>query len=159
LSPLDAQLEREPGATQAIDVASALRIRLALSYCRQDRGDDAIPVFQRSIQDMEVLCEGFPWNEYYWGNLTWFHADMETNLHAIGRAKEANAMLRNYRDWLLHVATILPDDSGPQEKLREAKTRLLEILGAVGLEHEADQLHGESQFSVRYTTTERLSLR
>jgi len=140
LRPVDAQLAEDPDAVQAIDAAAALRLRLALCYCRQNRVDEALPVFERAAGDMQSLCEAFPWNNNYWGNLTWFHEDMAVALRNSGRAEEEKAILRRYRDWLHSIASKIPDEPGPREKLRKAETELSRLLGVAGLERDADEL-------------------
>jgi hypothetical protein len=116
-------------------------MRMALCYCRQGRGAEAVPEFQRAIGDMEGLVEAFPWNEYYWGNLTWFHEGMAAGLPD-ERADDAYAMLRNYRIWLDQLTPTLPDEAGPREKLRDAQSKLVDILRNAGLTSDADELAG-----------------
>jgi tetratricopeptide (TPR) repeat protein len=140
LRPLSVLLEKNADNLQAVDVACALWIRLGLCYCRQERAGDAIPVFNRAIEEMEKLCEAFPWNEYYWGNLTWFHDDAATTLTSANRADEAAAMLRAYRKWLQDVAAHLPEDAGPRDKQRRNEKELVRMFRAAGLDGDADEL-------------------
>jgi serine/threonine protein kinase len=140
LKPVEAQLADDPEAIQAVDVATALRFRLALCLCRQNRVDEALSMFGKVIGDMQALCVAFPWNALYWTNLKWFHDDMTGNLRAVGRDEEANAQLREYSDWLQSVVAKLPTEPGPQAKLLQNKEDLIATFRSVGLEREAQQL-------------------
>jgi serine/threonine protein kinase len=124
LEPLEAQLRKQPTMSHAIDVASAVRIRLAACWVLQGRTDDAAALYRRTIADMQQLCEAFPWNDYYWGNLTWFHEEMSASLRTAHRTGEAEAILDAYRQWLDRMATQLPNEPGPREKLQAARREL-----------------------------------
>jgi tetratricopeptide (TPR) repeat protein len=128
LRPLAAELAKRPDSQQALDTAAALRIRLAACYARQGRTDEAVGEFRRTIHDMERLCEAFPWNDYYWGNLTWFHQEMAGSLRRVDRADKASAMLRDYGEWLARLQPDLPDEPGPREKWRRAKDGLADMI-------------------------------
>jgi serine/threonine protein kinase len=140
LRPLDAQLQEHPDSSSAIDVATAMRFRLGQVYCLLDRGEEAVAPFEKSIRDMEALCEAFPWNHVYWANLNWFHEEMARSLRQAGLGNRAGEMLLQYRDWLAKMAPLLPAEAGPHEKLQEAQRNLVDVLRTAGLESDADDL-------------------
>jgi tetratricopeptide (TPR) repeat protein len=140
LRPVEAHLAQEPESIQALDVAAALRIRLGNCLCRQNRIDEAIDLFDKAIGDMESLCEAFPWNENYWGNVRWYHNYLVSSLQNAGQAEKANAKLLKYRDWLQSVAPKLPDEPGPREKLQQNRAELVTLLRSASLEDEAKDL-------------------
>ncbi|MCA9258907.1 MAG: serine/threonine protein kinase, partial [Planctomycetales bacterium] len=100
LGPLAEQLQSQPGAIQAIDAACAVRIRLGGCLCRRKAYDEGVSEFRRAIGDMQDLCRDYPWNEYYWGNLPWFHEEMSAALVAAERSATCNELLRSHLDWL-----------------------------------------------------------
>jgi serine/threonine protein kinase len=140
LKPVEAQLADDPEAIQAVDVATALRFRLALCLCRREQITEALSMFDTVVGDMQQLCVAFPWNALYWTNLRWFHDDMSANLRAVGHADEANAELREYSDWLQSIASKLPDEPGPRAKLQQNQTELIGVLRSAGLNRDAEEL-------------------
>jgi hypothetical protein len=89
---------------------------------------------------MQGLCEAFPWNNFYWTNLTWFHEQMALSLRPVDLGDQANEMLLRYRNWLAVVAPSLPADAGAQENLQEARSNLIPLLRTAGLDRDADAL-------------------
>ncbi len=129
---LEVELQEHPDSQQALDTASALRMRLGQCYAYQGRADEAVAVFRPTMRDMERLVEAYPWNDFYWGNLTWFHREMAISLRSVDRDDEASAMLRAYGEWLDRIKNELPDDAGPREKWERAESALEEMSGERG---------------------------
>jgi tetratricopeptide (TPR) repeat protein len=120
-------LADEPTSMRAIDVMASMQIRMAALRCRQNRVDDALPIFDRAVAGMETLCENSPWNVDYWNSLRWFHTEIATQLAAANQNAEAQDVMDRFQQWLDRVAPQMADEPKLAEQL-QASQRWLDDL-------------------------------
>jgi tetratricopeptide (TPR) repeat protein len=101
-------LEQDPRAAYGRDVASSLNLRLAVVYCRTGRADQAVPLFENAVHDIESLCADFPWNRQYWITARYAHSEAFRSLDAAGRGDEAISLARQSYDWIQETADRVP---------------------------------------------------
>jgi tetratricopeptide (TPR) repeat protein len=133
-------LQQEPRSSQGRDAAAQLNFCLASCYCRSNRVEEAIPLFNEAAETMELLCADFPWTVDYWNTLQWFIGDMPSNLKDQGRLDAAQDILRGFSNWVKEVHATIPRDPGPRKFLRQARMRLAKELRAAELNQEADDI-------------------
>ena len=140
LAHVEIALQQQPRSSQARDAAAQLNFDLALCYCRSNRVEGSIPLFNEAAQTMESLCADFPWTPEYWNTLQWFIGDMPSSLKDQGRLDAAQDILRGFSNWVKQVQTSIPRDPGPRKFLRQARMRLAKELRAAELNQEADDI-------------------
>jgi tetratricopeptide (TPR) repeat protein len=133
-------LQQQPQSVQARDAAAQLNFNLALCYCRSDRVEGSIPLFNEAAQTIESLCADFPWTPEYWNTLQWFIGDMPSTLKDQGHLDAAQDILRGFSNWVKQVHATIPRDPGPRKSLQQARMRLDRELRAAELIQEADDI-------------------
>jgi hypothetical protein len=137
--------EQKPSSVQARDVAASLHFCLAQSYSRSGRIDEAAPLFQQAVEEIESLCASFPWNPDYWNTAHWFHGDTITTLLQAGRDEEAKAAARRMAEWVRTAAPRVPEQPQPQQFLKDCQQDVIRLLHATGQDREADELDEASR--------------
>jgi tetratricopeptide (TPR) repeat protein len=140
LARIEVALQQQPRSSQARDAAAQLNFDLALCYCRSNRVEGSIPLFNEAAEAMESLCADFPWTPEYWNTLQWFIGDMPSNLKDHGRLGAAQDILRGHSNWMKQVDATIPRDPEPRKYLRQARIRLAKELRAAELNQEADDI-------------------
>jgi tetratricopeptide (TPR) repeat protein len=132
--------QQDPRSSQAREVGAFLRFCLARCLCNTDRVDDAVPLFQQAVEEMESICADFPWNRPYWDSIQYFHREAVFALQQANRPDETRALLRRWDGWLQEIGPTLPDDVAAQAELRRCQKGLVRLLRAVGQVEDADVL-------------------
>jgi tRNA A-37 threonylcarbamoyl transferase component Bud32/tetratricopeptide (TPR) repeat protein len=140
LAHVEIALQQEPRFSQARDVAASLNFDLALCYCRSNRVEGSIPLFNEAAETMELLCADFPWTPEYWNTLQWFIGSSASSLKDQGRLDEAQGILRGFSNWVKQVHATIPRDRGPREFLRQSRMRLVKELRSAELNQEAEDI-------------------
>jgi serine/threonine protein kinase len=136
---------QQPDSVQAVDVLASLHFRQALVCCREDRIDDAIPIFHTAIEEVEYLCESVPWNDDYWNTAQWFHEESIKNLHKANKNDEIDALTEQTNIWLRKLSAKVVNDSRSQQKVQETQTAFVKLLRSIHRDYEADEFAGVSQ--------------
>jgi len=129
--------QQNPKSTQAADVMASLHFRQALTRCRVGKIDDAIPVFHQSIQEIETLCESFPWNIDYWNTAQWFNQESIKRLQASNRKDEVDAVVRQTTDWLRNLSEKHVSDVVARRQLLHGRAQFARLLSSMGRDREA----------------------
>jgi serine/threonine protein kinase len=132
-------LGQKPSSIQIRDVSASLHFCLAQCYCHMGRDDEALPLFQQSVDEIESLCAAFPWNPDYWNTAHWFHAKSIDNLNDAGREQEAKMLARRMLQWVRTTAPKVPDQPEAQKFLKECQHDVISLLRSTGQEHEANE--------------------
>jgi serine/threonine protein kinase/tetratricopeptide (TPR) repeat protein len=133
-------LEQDPGATYVRDVAASVNLRLGIVYCRTGRSDEAIAIFNSTVDEINSLCADCPWNPQYWGTARYMHSESLQLLDACGRREDAIHLARKIYDWLLDAAPQIPKDVTTQAELLRCQTHVVECLQSIGQSGEAAEL-------------------
>jgi tetratricopeptide (TPR) repeat protein len=133
-------LEQDPRAAYVRDVTASLDLRLALVYCRTGRVEQAVPLFQRAIRQIESLCADFPWNRQYWITAQYVHNEACRSLETVGRREDAKPLMLQSYAWIQATSQQLPDEFQPQMDLLKCQTHVAGCLQFLGQEREANQL-------------------
>ena len=140
LAHVEIALQQQPQSSQARDAAAELNFCLASCYCRSNRVEESIPLFNEAAETMESLCADFPWTPEYWNTLQWFIGDMPSNLKDQGRLDAAQDILRGFSNWMKQVHATIPRDPGPRKSLRQTRMCLVKELRSAELDQEADDI-------------------
>jgi hypothetical protein len=131
LKAVGAPLADTAEVKQVTGVKLALEIRLAKLRCRQGRVEEALPLFEQVVADIELLCEDYPEIDGYWDNLKWFHQEIVLNLRHTPHQPWAQNALQRFDAWLIRVAPQMSEDAMWTEELRQARDYLMELQGAL----------------------------
>jgi serine/threonine protein kinase/tetratricopeptide (TPR) repeat protein len=127
LKAVDAPLADIGEAKQATGVKLALEIRMAKLRCRQGRVDEALPLFEKVVAGIEVLCEDYPEIDGYWDNLRWFHQEIVLNLRQTKQRPWAQKAMQRLDAWLKKVTPQMSEDVVWKTELQRAKDYLVEL--------------------------------
>jgi len=140
LAHVEIALQQQPQSSQARDAAAQLNFCLAVCYCRTNRVEGSIPLFNKAAEMIESLCADFPWTPEYWNTMQWFMRDMPTSLKDQRRLDAAQGILRGFSDWVKQVHATIPRDPGPRKSLQQARMHLVKELRSAELHQEADEI-------------------
>jgi tetratricopeptide (TPR) repeat protein len=140
LAHVEIALQQQPRSSHARDAAAQLKFCLASCYCRSNRVEGAIPLFQEAAETIESLCADFPWTPDYWNTLQWFIGDVPSNLKDQGRLDAAQDILRGFSNWVKQIHATIPRDPGPRKSLQQARMLLVKELRSAELDQEADDI-------------------
>ncbi len=140
LAHVEIALQQQPRSSQARDASASLNSSLAYCYCRSNRVEESIPLFNEAAKAMESLCADFPWTPEFWSTLQWSFGSMASTLKDQGRLDAAQDILRGSSNWIKQVHATIPRDPGPRKFLQQTRMRLVEELRSAELDQEADDL-------------------
>ena len=133
-------LQQQPRSSRARDAAASLNSCLAFCYCRPNRVEESLPLFNEAAKAMESLCADFPWTPEYWNTLQWFIGSSARSLKDQGRLDAAQDILRGFTNWVKQVHATIPRDPGPRKFLRQTRMCLVKELRSADLDQEADDI-------------------
>jgi tetratricopeptide (TPR) repeat protein len=136
----DILLKKEPRRNQARDVFASLNHRLAAVYVRMGRMDEAIRLFHRAVNEIELLCAEFPLTAGYWQTARYFHEQMVNTLQGAGRDDEARESVRQMYNWIQKTAPRVPDEARALNELLLTQKQIVDLLRSTGQEREAEQV-------------------
>ena len=110
-----------PPPMRAADVRAGLNVRLAALRCRQDRADEAWPLFREAIAEIQRLCEGSPRNADYWNSMRWFYQEYAMRLADAKQQEAARGVPNQLQQWLDGFA---PKANEPAQKEQVRLTEL-----------------------------------
>ena len=100
LSAVGPAIVGSPPPMRAADVRAGLKVRLAALRCRQNRAEEAWPLFKEAIAEMQGLCEGSPRNADYWNSLRWFYQEYAMHFADANQQEAAQGAQQQLQQWL-----------------------------------------------------------
>ena len=122
------------------NVDASLNHRLASVFCRTHRVDQAIPLFQHAVDEIESLCVASPSNRDNWVTVRYFHADILRQLQPAGRTDEAKKFVHQMVEWVQQITTRVPDEPMSQEELRLTEIQAIKAMQSTGQTEPPDAL-------------------
>jgi tetratricopeptide (TPR) repeat protein len=121
-------LESNPHSLSARYVSAFLTIELGAVYFATGRGNDALPLFQESVSEVESLVTSNPNNSQYWGTTRYFHEALINRLAEVGQGDQARATVLKMCQWLQRVTPLVSTDAEPQAELKLTKEAIFGLL-------------------------------